>query len=327
MNPGRLPLVLLLLLAGIPSGCRPDRNPGWQGYAEGDYIRVASPLPGTVLERPVERGTVVRSGDLLFRLDTEAERTTAEESRQRVAQAGARLENLRKGRRPSELEAAEARVSQAQATLALQESELTRQEHLLRDGVSTPAERDLVRSRRDASRAQWEAATAELATARLGARDDEIRAAEAELAAARAALARAQWALDQKTRTAPAPGRVHETYVNPGEFTPAGQPVVSLLPETNLHVRFFVPETALAQLPVGTPLRIRVDGMAEPIPGRVRMQAVQPEYTPPVIYSREARSRLVYRIEAALDPADARRLGPGQPVDVFAASAETVPTP
>ena len=40
--------------------------------------------------------------------------------------------------------------------------------------------------------------------------------------------------------------------------------------------------------------------------------APRPEFTPPVIYSREARDRLVYLVEAR----PAARLNPGQPVDV-----------
>jgi len=40
------------------------------------------------------------------------------------------------------------------------------------------------------------------------------------------------------------------------------------------------------------------------------------EYTPPVIYSRETRSKLVFMIEIVFDPPSAAKLHPGQPVDV-----------
>ena len=42
----------------------------------------------------------------------------------------------------------------------------------------------------------------------------------------------------------------------------------------------------------------------------------QADYTPPVIYSNEARSKLVFLIEARPTPADAPKLRPGQPVAV-----------
>ena len=44
--------------------------------------------------------------------------------------------------------------------------------------------------------------------------------------------------------------------------------------------------------------------------------APQPEFTPPVIYSRDQRTKLVYLIEARTTDADAVKLHPGQPLDV-----------
>jgi HlyD family secretion protein len=40
------------------------------------------------------------------------------------------------------------------------------------------------------------------------------------------------------------------------------------------------------------------------------------EYTPPVIYSRESRDKLVFMVEAVFSPETAVRLNPGQPVDL-----------
>lgn len=308
-----------ILLAALLASCRPPAPGAWQGYVEADYVRVASPLGGTLLECPVQRGSQVRAGDPLFRLESEAERAAVEEARRRRDQAAARLENLRKGRRPAELDIIAARVAQVGADLALAESELSRRERLLRDGAGTPAEADLARARRDALRATLEGAEAEMATARLGGRDDEVRAGEADLAAADAALARAGWALDRKSMAAPADAVVHDTLFRPGEFVPAGQPVVSLLPPANLHVRFFVPEPEAAGLALGGEVEVHVDGRSVPLRGTVRHRATQPEFTPPVIYSREARSRLVFRFEAALASEAVVSLAPGQPVDVRSA--------
>lgn len=195
----------MLLASGLVllTSCRPKVSDSWQGYLEADYIRLASPLAGTLQECSVTRGSQVRAGEIVVRLESEAERAAVVETSGRRDQAAARLENLRKGRRPTEIEGAEARVSQVRADLALAELELARRERLLADGVITPSEIDQARARRDALRAGLEGATAELATARLGARDDEIRAAEADLAAANAALAWLQWALDREDPVGP----------------------------------------------------------------------------------------------------------------------------
>ena len=52
------------------------------------------------------------------------------------------------------------------------------------------------------------------------------------------------------------------------------------------------------------------------IAARVSFVAPQAEFTPPVIYSRDSRAKLVYLVEAWPAPTDAVRLHPGQPVEV-----------
>jgi HlyD family secretion protein len=92
--------------------------------------------------------------------------------------------------------------------------------------------------------------------------------------------------------------------------------VVVLLPPQNIKVRAFVSETVLGGLHAGDRVQVRVDGTAETFVGKLSYISPQAEYTPPVIYSRETRAKLVFMIEAVFDPAAAARLHPGQPVEV-----------
>jgi HlyD family secretion protein len=303
----------VLLLLG---GCVPDPSRTWQGYVEGEFVHVAAPLSGTLTNLAVSRGLEVTSGQLLFELDREPEASARREAERRLTQAQAQLENLMKGRRPTEIAAQEAQLAKARANLHLSDLELERAGRLFDNQVIASAELDLARARREADRAQVESLAADLDTARLGARADEIRAAEAEVQALQATLARAQWALGQKTQSAPTNAWVHDTLYRPGEMVPAGSPVVSLLPPGNLKVRFFVPQSELASLPPGTRVTVRHDGASAPLPATVSYLSTQAEFTPPVIYSRENRAKLVFMVEAVFSAADARNLRPGQPVDV-----------
>jgi HlyD family secretion protein len=157
---------------------------------------------------------------------------------------------------------------------------------------------------------------AQLAAAKLAARPDEIRAAQAASAAAREALAQAEWRLDQKSSRAPRDAQVTDTLYVQGEWVAAGSPVVTLLPPTHTKVRFFIPETILGSIRVGQSVSVRCDGCGEPIAAQVSYISSQAEYTPPVIYSRENRAKLVFLVEARPAPAEAARLHPGQPVEV-----------
>ncbi len=94
------------------------------------------------------------------------------------------------------------------------------------------------------------------------------------------------------------------------------QPVVRLLPPGNIKLRFFVPQDELGRLRLGQALEAACDGCGAPIPARISYIATQAEYTPPVIYSREVRGKLVFMVEARPQADQATRLHPGQPVDV-----------
>jgi HlyD family secretion protein len=308
-------VVPLLLGLGL-AGCAPETPGSYQGYLEGEFVYVASPLAGTLTNLAVSRGAEVKAGQLLYVLESEAEAAATREAEERLAQAQARLDDLHKGRRPTELAALEAQLRRANASLALSELELQRRVRLRETNVISAEELDAARTRRDTDQAELVALSADLETARLGARVDEIKAAEADVQALTAALGKARWTLAQKTQRAPADAWVHDTLYRQGEFVAAGNPVISLLPPENVKARFFVPQKELATLRSGQSVWVSFDGAATPYVATVNYIATEAEFTPPVIYSKENRAKLVYMVEAAFAAADARKLRPGQPVDV-----------
>jgi HlyD family secretion protein len=113
---------------------------------------------------------------------------------------------------------------------------------------------------------------------------------------------------------------VFDTLYREGEWVPAGRPVVVLLPPGNVKVRAFVPETRIGAVQPGDLVRIGIDGQTNPVAGTVSFISPRAEYTPPVIYSQETRSKLVFMIEAVFDRETSMRLNPGQPVDVYVGS-------
>jgi HlyD family secretion protein len=215
------------------------------------------------------------------------------------------------------MKAIEAQLNQARAALILAEKEFARQDNLMRIPGAT-AELEFLRARavRDQARQRVTELEADLKTAQLGSRSDQITAAEANLRALEAALIKAEWDLSQKRQSAPRAGLVFDTVYREGEWVAAGRPVVVLLPPGNIKVRAFVPETKIGAIHPGDSVHVSVDGTDHPIVGTVSYISPQAEYTPPVIYSNESRSKLVFMIEAVFDPAISVNLHPGQPVDV-----------
>ncbi len=305
-----LPAVLLL------AACGGAEKTALQGYAEGEYVRVAAPFAGTLVKLEVARGTRVEPGAALFALEAENESAARREAEDRVHRAEAQRDNLKKGARPTELEAIRAQLGQAQAAAALAAKEHARVEDLVAKGFVSRQKLDETRAALERDRLRVAEAQAQLGTAGLGGRPDEVRAAEAEVAGAREALAQADWRLRQRTITATVGGQVTDTLFTRGEWVAAGAPVVALLPPENVKVRFFVPETKLGSVRIGQAVSLACDGCPAPIAATVTFIAPQAEYTPPVIYNRENRARLVFLVEARPAKADAAKLHPGQPMDV-----------
>ena len=172
---------------------------------------------------------------------------------------------------------------QAKAQLVLSEAEYARQERLLRTGPAAQQDFDRASSTRDQDRQR---------------------------------LTQAEWNFNQKKQTAPQTGLVYDTLFRQGEWVPAGKAVVVLLPPQNIKVRAFVPETRVGSIHYGDSVRVTVDGVSAPFIGNVSYVSPRAEYTPPVIYSKESRDKLVFMIESIFDPAVSANLHPGQPVDV-----------
>jgi HlyD family secretion protein len=311
---------LIALAAAI--GLGGDRGPLMvQGYVEGEYVYVASPVAGRLEALLVARGDTVAAGAALFRLDVSGEQPARNEAAARLARAEANLANLGKGKRPSEIDSIEAQLAQARAMLELSKVALERREQLVETRAVSREEVDEARATHDRNQARVAELQAELETAQLGARVDEIEAAEAEVAAARAQLAQAEWRIGELSQAATKAGLVVDTLYRPGEWVTAGAPVISLLPPENLKVRFFVPEPRLGAIAVGDEVAVSCDACGPDLTAVIRYVSPDAEYTPPVIYSREMRAKLVYLVEA--EPRQPTALRPGQPVDVTLPAAPT----
>jgi len=305
----------------VLAGCGERAATGFQGYAEGEYVLVAAPAAGRLEKRWVSRGQEVEPGAPLFVLEQENEKASRREAEERVRNAEAKLGNIAAGRRKPEIDAIQAQEAQAAAARELSKRQLKQQEELFAKNYISASSMDAARANyeRDIARVAETEAQIRLARMAIG-RDKEIAAAQADVEAARAVLAQSDWRLAQRavnfSAAAAAKALVHDTFYSEGEWVAAGNPVVSLLPPGNIKLRFFVSETALGSLKIGQPVRAACDGCSAPVAAKISYISRQAEYTPPVIYSREQRSKLVFLVEARPEPADAVRLKPGQPLDV-----------
>jgi HlyD family secretion protein len=308
-------VVLLIAICCVPS-CNRRPTDRVQGYVEGEFVYVASPIAGQLETLSVARGDQVKAGEPLFSLENKLETHALEEANRKLAEAGANLEDAKKGKRPSEIQSMQAQLDQAKAALAYAQSEFDRVEQLIKSGGISQQQYDEDKSNRDQAQQHLAQIEADLETAGLGQRSDQIAAAEEEVKAQQAAVAQAQWNLSQKHQDAPESGQVFDTLYQQGEWVESGHPIAELLPPEHVKVRAFVSETRVGSLQAGDGVQIIVDGVSAPYAGKISFVSPRAEYTPPVIYSQESRDKLVFMIEIVFDGETAAKLHPGQPVDV-----------
>jgi HlyD family secretion protein len=318
---------LIGLLSFIPGVGHPA-PPSWNGYAELDYVYAAAPTGGTIEAIAVAEGDTVARGDVLFTLEAsmqqaqyEAAVARANAADAQVTAAEATLANLKTGARPEELQVTEASLTQAQASLELAQQNFSRTQDLFAKGNVPKSQLDQAQASLDAANAEVVQLMAQLAVARLPARDDQIAAATASVvaaistaAAAKADATNANAALGNRTIIAPEAGRIERLYFSSGEVAGAGVPVVSIAGTGALKIKFYVSEADRPAFTLGEVVNVTCDGCDAGLTATIDHFSSDPQFTPPIIYSRDERSRLVFLTEAVM--VQQNGILPGQPVSI-----------
>jgi HlyD family secretion protein len=318
--------IFIMLLAAVLAGAafyawqkpRAKDDEAWLGYVEGESLYIAAPVAGTLAAMPARRGDVVSAMAELFTLnpvssDAETNRLIAG-----LAEARARLDNLRQQRqRQPEIAVAQARQMSARAEVRRAQQERDRVARLAKDGFATKARLDSAEASLQVALASLAQTDAEISSGKMpSGRSDEVRAAQAGVSAAEAALLAQRQRRSEISPVAPQTGLVEQTFFNVGEWVPANTPVLALLPDSMRKIRFFVPQDQIASIKSGMHVRVGCDGCGSGGgDGVIRYIAPRAEFTPPVIYSERARAKLVFMVEAQL-PDALRTLPAGLPVDV-----------
>jgi HlyD family secretion protein len=302
------------LLAIVIPGFGAAPAPSFTGYVEAKYVYVAPASAGIIDRFAVREGQQVKQGDLLFTLNSGQQQALVTAAEAQVKAAQATWQNLTTGGRAEELAAAQAAVNKAEADLNLAQTTLERSQKLFASSTITQAQLDQNRAAVESAQAALSQAKAQLAVTGLPAREEQQKAAKANLDVAVANAEKARADLADRSIAAPADGRIERTYYDPGEMAPAGAAVLSLQPAKALKIEFYVAEGDRLRLAMGQTVGVACDGCAQGLTAKVSYLASDPQYTSPIIYSREERTQLVFLAEATLE--DGGAILPGQPVTV-----------
>jgi len=287
----------------------------WQGWVEGNFLYLGPDEAGRLVSLDVTEGQTVERGAPLFAVQSDIQEAEWQQAKAALEEAKAKLAKAQAAQqRPEEIAVLEAQRARARAALDQSGPELKRAKELVQKGVAAQSRLDAAEAAFAGDTAALQQVERQIEVARLKSRTEDIDAAKDVVAQAQSNLASAGWRRQQRSVSAPADGTILTIYFRNGEVVPAGRPVVSLLPPANMKVRFFVPQSVIPTLEIGQRVAVSCDGCASDIEATISFLSPQAEFTPPVIYSREERQKLVFLVEAR--PLHPQQLRVGQPVSV-----------
>lgn len=313
----RSPALFLLTFAfWTLAGCdETDARQLAVGQLASDRIELLSEVSEPIIGIDVAEGAAVARGDVLVRFDSERATARLDEASAALEQAQARLAELTRGPRSEQISAARANLAGATKELEFRRADFTRIEELQARSLASADALDRARAARDAASAAFDLRRAQLSELLAGTTVEELAQAEAAVKQAAARVRQANIDLDRHTLRAPVDGVLDSRLFEVGERPQAGQVVAVMLDGDKPHARVFVPEEFRVHVAPGNAAWVFVDGMAEPLPGRVRWVASDAAYTPYFALTERDRGRLSYAAKIDIDY-DGPRLPDGVPVDV-----------
>jgi HlyD family secretion protein len=362
-------LVLLALLgAYLLFTDRAGKNASNQILVSGNIelteVNIAFKTSGRLIERTVDEGDAVKKGQLIARLDRDqllaqrdreaaglqsanaqlAQAETAlawqkgnqaaelEQRKADMASYAARLQELKSGSRPQEIQEAKAAVESAQSEFDRAKRDWDRAQTLYKNDDISTAQYDQYRNRWENAEAmlkqtkerqalvlagprieQIDAASAQMDRARaalkmtesnaleIKRREQELPLRRSEIARAAASLAMIESQLADTMAYAPVDGVVLVKAADVGEVLAAGTTIVTIGDIDHPWLRAYVNETDLGRVKLGTKAKITTDSYpGKEYEGRVSFIASEAEFTPKQIQTKEERVKLVYRIKIDL---------------------------
>ena len=308
-----LPAWLSLVLF---TACSSDTDgPRLVGQLESDRIELTAEYPEQIVERFVTEGQDVAQGDPLTQQDSVRAEARVRESEAVLAQNTARLAELTRGPRPELIEVAQANHDGALKDLQFRKLELERAQSLLDRDLASHELRDKANSMLDAAESNVDATRARLEERLNGTTIEELEQAQAAVKLANALVTQREIDKDRLTISAPTNGVVDSVLFEPGERPPAGKPVAIMLSGDQPYARIYIPEAIRVRVSSGTAATVYVDGIDDPIDGRVRWVASESAFTPYFALTEHDRGRLTFAAKVDLDYAG-KRLPDGVPVEV-----------
>ncbi|MCX7114530.1 MAG: HlyD family efflux transporter periplasmic adaptor subunit [Gammaproteobacteria bacterium] len=267
----------VFLMIALLSAC--GKHPHqYNGYIDADLTYLSADYPGRLAHLLVVRGQPVQKHQLLFKLEQQSEQD-------HVVMSQDSKDNLLADRKGMMDQLHYAEVNYHRTITMMKQH--------------AASQNDLDLAKRD-----WDVLK------------NQLQGLDAQINSSTVDTANRKWQLEHKEGYSTDKGIIFDTYFTKGEYVAAGQPILALITRQHIKVIFFVPEKALSSIHLNQKVKLSTDGNPSFATGTIRYISNTAQYTPPIIYSREERQALVFRVEAHIDHPQMNQLHLGQPVSL-----------
>lgn len=272
------------------------------GTIEADDARLASRYGGRVERLFADEGAALTNGQAVAEL-------SAPELVARRAATAALMDELVKGPRVEEIEAAKKSWDALNAELANARTEAKRKQELFAINAASDTERDATAARAASLESQAAAAKARYDELAAGTRPEQIDRTRAQLREMDAQIA-------ELRVVASADCTLETLHVKVGDVVPPNGPIATIIYPGKLWLRIYIPEPWLARVKTGDKLKLRVDGYpGDTFEGVIEQINRKAEFTPRNVQTVDERVKQVFGVKIRL--ADVTKLRPGMSADII----------
>ena len=280
------------------------------GTLERDRVELVADANESIVSLPFTEGAAVKAGDVIVVQDRALSTADLDAARAQLAEAEARVDELKNGPRSTTIRAAAARRDAARAQRDDAVRERDRLLGLVARSLVSKSEADRQVAAAQTSEATLREAEADLRELQEGTRSEQLAQARQAADSARATLQGLETTSARLEVRSPIAGTIDALPFHLGEKPARGATVAVLLASTAPFARVHVPEPIRAQVKIGTPATLRIDGIERTFKGQVRFIASEAEFTPYYSLTAADRSRLSFLAEVVIDVQRRRRCLP-----------------
>lgn len=303
-----------LLTASLLSGCGSGYEGTLPGTLERDRVELVADSDEFIVALPLAEGATVKVGDIVVLQDDSLTGAEVDAARAQLAEAEAKVEELKNGPLSTTIRAAAARRDRARAERDDAVRERDRLLGLVSRSLVSKSDADRQVAAANAAEASLGEAEANLRELQQGTRAELLAQARQAADSARANVKALETTSARREVRSPIAGTIDALPYRVGERPPRGSLVAVILATDVPYARIHVPEGIRARVKIGTKASLFINSRL--YDGHVRFISSEAEFTPYYSLTAADRSRLSFLAEVAVDDASAAEFPSGLPLEL-----------